>query len=71
MTGSSTGPVTSLFRWFSQVELPEADRVPSRGSTRLDMARVAFAPLQQTLSPEQLDRLTNAVAMVFGTEAMA
>lgn len=60
----------TLDRWFSQVDLPEQERVPVRGITRLDMARKALEPLRDTLPPKQFERLTNAVVLVFGLEAM-
>jgi AcrR family transcriptional regulator len=60
----------TLERWFGQLDVDEEDRVPVRGTTRLHMARVALEPLRDTLSPDQLERLTNAVAIVFGVEAL-
>ncbi|MFI9508718.1 TetR/AcrR family transcriptional regulator [Nocardia sp. NPDC052566] len=60
----------SIDRWFTQLELPEAERVPVRGSARLDMARAALAPLRDRLPPERLERLIQAVVLVFGGEAM-
>lgn len=60
----------TLERWFSQLDADAHDRVPVRGTTRLEMARTALQPLRGDLGPDQLDRLTNAVAMVFGIEAL-
>ncbi|WP_107655171.1 TetR/AcrR family transcriptional regulator [Nocardia suismassiliense] len=60
----------TLDRWFSQVDVAEAERVPVRGVTRLEMARVALAPLRDTLSAERMERLVNAVTLVFGIEAL-
>jgi AcrR family transcriptional regulator len=60
----------TLDRWFSQVDVPEQERVPVRGITRLDMARRALEPLRDTLPPKLFDRLTNAMVMVFGLEAL-
>ncbi|MBL1074356.1 TetR/AcrR family transcriptional regulator [Nocardia sp. 2] len=60
----------ALDQWFDQLEVPEADRVPVRGNTRLEMARIAVSPLADRLSPEQLDRLTHALTMVYGMEAI-
>ncbi|WP_063712510.1 TetR/AcrR family transcriptional regulator [Nocardia concava] len=57
-------------RWIEQADLPEADRVPNRGTTRLQMARTALEPLADRLPPEQLDRLVNAVSLVYGIEAL-
>ncbi|WP_338773736.1 TetR family transcriptional regulator [Nocardia vulneris] len=60
----------TLDRWFNQVDVPEAERVPVRGVTRLEMARTALAPLSDRLSPERLERLVHAVTLVFGVEAL-
>ncbi|MEV6562610.1 TetR/AcrR family transcriptional regulator [Nocardia sp. NPDC051756] len=60
----------TLDRWFSQVDVAEAERVPVRGVTRLEMARVALAPLRDTLPAERFERLVNAVVLVFGVEAL-
>jgi AcrR family transcriptional regulator len=60
----------ALDRWFNQVDLPEDERVPIRGTTRLDMARKALAPLRDSVQPEQFERLTMAMVLVFGVEAM-
>lgn len=60
----------TLDRWFGQVDVAEAERVPVRGVTRLEMARIALAPLRDTLSAERFERLVNAVVLVFGVEAL-
>ncbi|WP_067568330.1 hypothetical protein [Nocardia acidivorans] len=60
----------TLERWFEQRDLPEDERVPVRGNTRLALARAALEPLTDRLSPTELDRLINAVALVFGVEAI-
>lgn len=60
----------ALDRWFTQVDLPEEERVPIRGTTRLEMARTALEPLRDTLPPKHFERLLNAVVLVFGLEAM-
>jgi len=60
----------SLERWFSQLDVPENERVPTRGTVRLEMARKGLAPLHDALPPELLERLTMAMVLVFGTEAM-
>lgn len=59
-----------LDRWFNQVETPEDERVPIRGVTRVHMAQRALEPVRDKLSPAQFERLTNAVVLVFGLEAM-
>ncbi|GAB4587159.1 TetR/AcrR family transcriptional regulator [Nocardia sp. IFM 10818] len=60
----------ALDRWFEQANTPEAERVPIRGSTRLDMAQEAVAPLADRLTPAQLDHLANALTLVYGMEAV-
>ncbi|MFI6871678.1 TetR/AcrR family transcriptional regulator [Nocardia sp. NPDC050406] len=60
----------TLDRWFEQQELPESERVPVRGTTRLELARAAVEPLADRLSPARLDRLVHAITLVFGVEAL-
>src|SRR6266545_7284345 len=60
----------TLDRWFSQVDVPESERVPVRGITRLEMARRALEPMRKRLPRKDFDRLIYAVALVFGLEAM-
>jgi AcrR family transcriptional regulator len=57
-------------RWFQQVDMPEDERVPVRGTNRLDGTRAALAPLERELPPELYHRLTMAVMLVWGVEAM-
>lgn len=60
----------SLDRWFTQLDVPENERVPVRGITRLQMARRALEPLRDRLPGKDFDRLVNAVVLVFGLEAL-
>jgi AcrR family transcriptional regulator len=60
----------TLDRWFNQLDLPEEERAPVRGITRLEMARRALAPLENSLPPKRFERLINAVVLVFGLEPM-
>ena len=60
----------TLDRWFSQLDVPEDERVPVRGITRLEMARRALEPLRETLPRKRFERLINAVVLVFGLEPM-
>lgn len=60
----------SMDRWFAQADMAEDERVPIRGNTRMEMTRVALAPLRDTLTPDAFERLVNAVVMVYGVEAM-
>jgi AcrR family transcriptional regulator len=60
----------TLDRWFSQTEVPDDERVPVRGNTRLELARVALEPLRDRIPADRLERLINSVALVYGVEAM-
>jgi AcrR family transcriptional regulator len=60
----------SLDRWLQQVDVAEDERVPIRGASRLEGTRAALAPLEGALPPELLDRLTMAVTLVWGADAL-
>ncbi|QYN37107.1 TetR/AcrR family transcriptional regulator [Pseudonocardia sp. DSM 110487] len=60
----------SLDRWLQQVDVAEDERVPVRGPSRLEGTRAALAPLEGVLPPERLDRLTMAVTLVWGADAL-
>ncbi|WP_051581121.1 TetR/AcrR family transcriptional regulator [Pseudonocardia acaciae] len=60
----------TLERWFAEAEVAESERVPVRGSQRLDAVTAALAPLRDTLPSEELRRLTMATMLVCGVEAM-
>ncbi|MFC9898003.1 hypothetical protein ACFVMC_30300 [Nocardia sp. NPDC127579] len=60
----------SADRWFAQLDIPESDRTPTRGTNRLDLAALALEPLREQLGPRQFQRLVQAMTMVFGAEAM-
>lgn len=60
----------TLERWAEQQDLPEDERVPVRGDTRVDATRNALTPLADRLPAERLERLTSAVVLVFGMESM-
>jgi len=59
-----------LERWQAQVDVPEPERVPIRGSHRLESVATALAPLVETLPPDQHRRLIMATTLVCGVEAM-
>jgi hypothetical protein len=59
-----------LARWLSQVDVPERDRVPIRGSHRLESVQIALAPLAEVLPADQLRRLVMATMLVCGVEAI-
>jgi AcrR family transcriptional regulator len=61
---------TSLERWFAQAALPERERVPVREGRRARWNAKALEPLRGELSPAALKRLTSALALVWGTEAV-
>jgi AcrR family transcriptional regulator len=60
----------SLDRWLQQAEVAEDERVPVRGANRLEGTRAALAPLEGVLPPESFQRLTMAVMLVWGADAM-
>lgn len=61
----------TLDRWFQQADGdPGEAAVRVRGSSRLDATREILAPLADRLSPAELQRLTHAVVLVYGVEAM-
>jgi hypothetical protein len=60
----------SLDRWLQQAEVTEDERVPVRGASRLHGTRAALAPLEGVLPPELFQRLTMAVMLVWGADAM-
>lgn len=60
----------TLERWAEQQKLPEHERVPVRGHTRVEAARKALAPLADRLPEDRLERLVSAVVLVYGMEAM-
>ncbi|MFF7355645.1 MULTISPECIES: TetR/AcrR family transcriptional regulator [Streptomyces] len=60
----------SMDRW-QQVEKGErADDIPIRNRTRLDLTRTALEPLADVLPPAEHRRLTMAVTLVYGVEAL-
>jgi AcrR family transcriptional regulator len=60
----------TLDRWFSRAGLPDAEQVPARGIMRMDTTRTVLAPLQKSLPPATFERLTQAMLLVHGPEAM-
>lgn len=57
----------SLERWFEQ---GGGGSLPIRGENRMVMTRKALEPLQGVLPPDVLRRLTMALMLVYGVEAM-
>lgn len=67
----------SLERWFTQHEHgqeqgqgPREPEIPTRNQTRLGYTRTALEPLADTLPPDLHRRLTMAVTLVYGVEAL-
>jgi AcrR family transcriptional regulator len=60
----------NLERWAEQAMLDPGERVPIRGSNRLDMVQEALAPLAEKLPPELHRRLIMATMLVCGMEAL-
>ncbi|MFI6625675.1 TetR/AcrR family transcriptional regulator [Streptomyces sp. NPDC050528] len=62
-----------LERWFAQREHVHEHgepEIPTRNQTRLGHTRTALEPLADTLPPELHRRLTMAVTLVYGVEAL-
>ena len=60
----------SLDRWFAQTDAPADERMPVRSDIRLEATRTALSPLEQALPQALLHRLTMALMLVWGAEAM-
>ncbi|MFD9071943.1 TetR/AcrR family transcriptional regulator [Streptomyces lasiicapitis] len=62
----------SLERWFRQEKDggSAAGEIPTRNRTRLGLTRTALEPLTDTLPPDLHHRLTMAVNLVYGMEAL-
>ncbi|WP_405839843.1 TetR/AcrR family transcriptional regulator [Streptomyces sp. NBC_01518] len=63
----------SLERWFTQHEHGHESgepEIPTRNQTRLGFTRTALEPLADTLPPDLHRRLTMAVTLVYGVEAL-
>ncbi|MEU0092024.1 TetR/AcrR family transcriptional regulator [Kribbella sp. NPDC006257] len=59
----------TLERWFAQWEAG-GEMVPVRSTARHDGVSLALRPLESELSPDALRRLTHAVMLVWGVEAL-
>lgn len=57
-------------RWFEEAERAPEERVPVRGLTRVGLVEGALAPLRETLPADRYRKLSLAVTLVFGAEAM-
>jgi hypothetical protein len=57
-------------RWLAQQELDASDRVPVRGTNRLESLTAALAPLRDTMDAAILKRLTQSLMFLCGVEAL-
>lgn len=60
----------SLERWFEQAALPEHERVPVREARRMRWNAKALEPLRDRLPAPIIEQFMNALALVWGTEAV-
>lgn len=60
----------SLERWFEQAKLPEPKRVPVRGERRQHWIEHALKPVAEQFDESSFRRLSTALALAFGVEAM-
>ena len=61
---------SALERWFAQADARPEDRVPVREGRRNRASRTVVEPLVGRLDDRDLDRLTAALGLVLGTDAM-
>lgn len=64
-----TSVMASLQRWLAQAASTD-DLVPVRAGARLDITRAVLEPLEAQLAPDVLRKLTMALVLVYGAEAM-
>jgi AcrR family transcriptional regulator len=60
----------SLERWYEQSALPPDERVPLREGRRMAYNSKVVEPLRAELPDASVDQLVNALALVWGTEAL-
>jgi AcrR family transcriptional regulator len=60
----------TLHRWFAQAAMPEDQRMPVRSERRMQWITTALEPLKGQIPDDTLRRLTMALALTFGTEAL-
>ncbi len=61
----------SLERWYEQLGLPDSDeRMPVRQGRRMVYNNKVVEPLRHTLADATVDQIVNALALVWGTEAV-
>lgn len=60
----------AMEQWFHQVDVPDSERVPVREGRRNEQIRQVVDPLQGQLPSGDIDRVTHALGLVIGSEAM-
>lgn len=60
----------ALEQWFRQAEAPDGEPVPNRQGRRNEQIGQVVRPLRGKLSKKDLDRLSRALGLIIGTEAM-
>jgi AcrR family transcriptional regulator len=60
----------ALEHWFQQLDAPATERVPVRQGRRNEQIRKVVAPLNDRWPKKDVDRITRALGLVVGTEAM-
>lgn len=61
---------SALEQWFRQADSPDEERVPIRQGRRNEQIRNVVAPLEGQLPKKDIDRITHALGLVIGSEAM-
>ena len=61
---------SSLERWYEQSALPDDEKMPIRQGRRMAYNTKVVEPLRATLPDWTVDQLLNALALVWGTEAV-
>ena len=60
----------ALDQWFRQARASDSEPVPIRQGRRNKQIRIVVAPLDDQLPKKDVDRIAQALGLVFGTEAM-
>lgn len=60
----------ALDHWFAQVDTPPEDRTPVREGRRREHIDAALEPLRGRLPEDVLERITNALIITVGTDAV-
>ncbi|MGH9072521.1 MAG: hypothetical protein ACRDZQ_00145 [Acidimicrobiales bacterium] len=60
----------ALDQWLRQADSPDAERVPNRQGRRNELIEQVLAPLRDSMSNNDIDRIAHALGLVVGIEAM-